>query len=131
MLESAVVLGWSDLSQAQESHSMQMEYGFGAEGTIDFLKLWRSSDRGHWHLVCQYDLQTQNLVRFEKGYASAGLRRNLEFIMQHQSDFLPLHNYGREGLLQIQEPTQEQVDAAQTELAVHLKLDPPGHQNRS
>lgn len=101
---------------------MQLEYCSGSKGTIDLLKLWSSSKRGHWHLVCHYDRQTSDLVRFEQGFASAGLRRNLEFIMQNQTDFLLPQNRGRGGLLQIEKPTQQDADIAQQTSRAYLRI---------
>ena len=54
-------------------------------------------------------------VRFENGYQSEELARILEFVMQHQDSFVPPPNLGRQGLLQIPTPTeQESTDAAIT-----------------
>jgi hypothetical protein len=51
-------------------------------------------------------------VRFDNGYQSEGLAHILEFVMQHQSEFdLPV-NRGRQGLLQISTPTQDETAAA-------------------
>lgn len=123
-LENAIILSWSDLSPSQECSSMQVDYDFSPDGLIDSLKLWLSTSRGHWHLVCQYGIQTHNSVQFEKAYQSAGLGRNLEFIMHHQNEFLPVQNYGRAGLLQIQKPTPEQTEIARVGTQAHLKAEP-------
>jgi hypothetical protein len=94
---------------------------FGPDGLIDSLKLWLSSARGHWHLVCQYGIQTHNSVQFEKAYKSADLACNLDFIMHHQNEFLPVQNHGRAGLLQIQKPTPEQTEIARVGTQAHLQ----------
>ena len=51
-------------------------------------------------------------IRFENGYESEGLARILEFVMQHQNSFLLPPNLGRQGLLQIRTPTEEESAAA-------------------
>jgi len=109
---------------------MQVNYEFSLKGDIDSLALWLSSARGHWHLVCQYGIHTDNSVRFQTGYRSADLARNLDFIMKHQDNFLPLHNYGRAGLLQIQKPTPEELDTARKSSEVYLTIteSPVGRQ---
>jgi hypothetical protein len=51
-------------------------------------------------------------VHFDNGYQSEGLAHILEFVMQRQDAFaLPL-NRGRQGLLQISTPTQDESAAA-------------------
>ncbi len=108
---------------------MQVNYEFSLKGDIDSLALWLSIGRGHWYLVCQYGLRTDKSVQFQNGYSSADLARNLDFIMQHQDNFLPLHNYGRAGLLQIQKPTPEEADMARQSCEAYLKItdSPAGH----
>jgi hypothetical protein len=106
---------------------MQVDYGFSPKGDVDFLKIWLSTVRGHWHLVCQYGIHTHNSVQFEKAYRSADLARNLDFIMHHQDQFLPLQNHGRAGLLQIQKPTQEEMETARVGAEAHLKITESGN----
>jgi hypothetical protein len=122
ILESTIVQSWSELSESRECNSMQVNYEFSLKGDIDSLALWLSIARGHWYLVCRYGLHTDNSVQFQNGYRSADLARNLDLIMKHQDNFLPLHNYGRAGLLQIQKPTQEEVDMARELFEAYLKI---------
>ena len=46
-------------------------------------------------------------VRFDNGYESEGLSNILERVMQHQTFFVLPENLGRQGLLQIATPTEE------------------------
>ena len=51
-------------------------------------------------------------VHFENGYQSEGLAHILELVMQHQNAFVLPPDRGRQGLLQIPTPTQEEITAA-------------------
>jgi hypothetical protein len=51
-------------------------------------------------------------VHFHNGYQSEGLARILESVMQHQTAFSLPADLGRQGLLQIPTPTQEESVAA-------------------
>lgn len=51
-------------------------------------------------------------VRFDNGYESEGLAHTLEFVMQRQNAFALPSNRGRQGLLQISKPTEEESAAA-------------------
>ena len=51
-------------------------------------------------------------IRFDNGYESEGLARILEFVMQHQNSFVLPPNRGRQGLLQISTPTEEESSEA-------------------
>ena len=54
ILESAVVVSWADLMRNAQADLIQIEYGFAADGTIDYLKFWASISRGHWLLAVEY-----------------------------------------------------------------------------
>ena len=51
-------------------------------------------------------------VHFDNNYASEGLANTLDFVMQHQNVFVLPENLGRQGLLQIPAPTDEDSAAA-------------------
>ncbi len=51
-------------------------------------------------------------VHFENGYQSEGLAHILELVMQHQNAFVLPPDRGRQGLLQIPTPKQEESTAA-------------------
>jgi hypothetical protein len=112
ILESAIILSWADLLQSHRSGSIHLEYVFGPEGSISTLKLWLSTVRGHWRLLCGIETKLNSCIQFEDCCKSADLASNLEFILRHQTAFLPLENYGRAGLLQIRYPTQDEIDTA-------------------
>jgi len=115
-LESAIVVSWTDLMHGAQTGLIHVEYGFAPMGTLDYLKVWSSVTRGHWLLACEYWMSASTFhatgLDFDNGYESEGLTHSLEFVMQHQNEFdLPI-NRGRQGLLQITTPTQEESAAA-------------------
>src|SRR6185437_11249573 len=97
ILECAVVVSWTDLLQGEKSGSIHVDYCFSAKGSVDSLKVWLSTTRGHWHLACEYgtimSTDPPSGVRFEQGYESAELAHNLQFIMRHQDAFQPALNH--------------------------------------
>lgn len=115
-LESAVIVSWADLIHEAQTGLIHIEYGFAPTGTLDYLKIWSSLTRGHWLLACEYWMSESTFhgagVRFENGYESEGLSNILERVMQHQTSFVLPENMGRQGLLQISSPTEEDRSAA-------------------
>jgi len=115
-LESAVIVSWTDLMHDAQTGLIHIEYGFAPSGTLDYVKVWSSVTRGHWLLACEYWMSESTFhgvgVRFENGYESAGLGHILESVMQHQTSFVLPPNLGRQGLLQIPTPTEEEGAAA-------------------
>ena len=118
-LESAVIVSWADLMKDPTSGLLHVEYTFGPDNSLDYLKVWSSLTRGEWHLACAYWTSSSAFhnagIHFEDGFRSDGLSRNLEFIMQHQHAFSSTVDRGRTALLQIQVPTAAESEAA-TEL---------------
>jgi hypothetical protein len=112
ILEPAIVVSWADLMRGAQTGLIHMEYGFAAGGTLDYLKFWSSITRGHWLLACQYWMSASKFhrtgVHFDNGYQSEGLAHILESVMQHQTAFSLPADLGRQGLLQIPTPTQEE-----------------------
>jgi hypothetical protein len=128
MLECAVVVSWTDLLQSEKSGLIHVDYCFSPKGSVDSLKLWLSTTRGHWHLACEYSTtmstHPRGVVCFEQGYESAELARNLELIMRHQDAFQPALNQGRHGLLQVCVPTQQEIETASAAIAAaHLQVN--------
>lgn len=111
-LESAVIVSWADLIHEAQTGLIHIEYGFAPTGTLDYLKIWSSLTRGHWLLACEYWMSESTFhaagVRFDNGYESEGLSNILERVMQHQTSFVLPENLGRQGLLQIATPTEEE-----------------------
>ncbi len=116
ILESAIVVSWADLMRAAQTGLIHIEYGFVAGGTLDYLQVWSSITPGHWVQACEYWMSASKFhgtgVHFDNGYQSDGLARILEAVMQHQTAFSLPANLGRQGLLQIPTPTQEEIVGA-------------------
>lgn len=116
MLESAIIVSWADLIHGAQTALIHIEYGFAADGTLDYLKVWSSLTRGRWLLACEYWMSPNTFhsagVCFSNGYESAGLTRIVDFAMRHQNSFALSPNLGRQGLLQISTPTLEESAAA-------------------
>jgi hypothetical protein len=124
ILECAVTDNWPALMRAAESGLIHIDYGFGPRDSIEYLKLWISTARGHWFLACEYWMSTSKFhtsgIHFENGYKSDDLAHNLEWIMQHQAAFSLPPNLGRNGLIQIQTPTEAEIAAATVSLSEAL-----------
>jgi hypothetical protein len=112
ILESAIVVSWADLMPIAQTGLIHIEYGFAASGTLDYLKVLSSIIRGQWLLACEYWMSASAFhgagVHFHNGYQSEGLAHILESVMRHQSAFSLPADLGRQGLLQIPTPTQEE-----------------------
>jgi hypothetical protein len=124
ILESAIVVSWADLMPSVETGLIHIEYGFAAGGTLDYLKVLSSITRGQWLLACEYWMSASTShsagVQFHNGYQSEGLAHILGSVMQHQTAFSPPADLGRQGLLQIPTPTQEESVAAAASLSEAL-----------
>ena len=50
ILESTIVLNWKELTKNAEA-LIHVEYHIGVERSMDYLRVWSSTDRGYWNLV--------------------------------------------------------------------------------
>jgi hypothetical protein len=129
VLESAVVVSWADLMRGAPSGLVHIKYGFAPTGTLDYVQIWSSISRGQWLLACEYWMSPSTFhgtgVRFDNGYHSEGLTHILESVMQHQMAFSLPADLGRQGLLQISTPTQEESRLAATSVSeAHDRISP-------
>jgi hypothetical protein len=116
ILECAVILSWGDLVQSGSPSSIQVEYHMGIDHALEYLKVWSSSTRGHWDLVCEYWMlapysQAAGL-HFSNQYHSDRLGAILKLAMRHQDTSLSFPDTYRDGLVQVYPPTQPEIDAA-------------------
>jgi hypothetical protein len=99
VLESAVIVSWADLMKDTKVGLIHLEYTFALDCSLESLKVLASATRGYWSLVCDYWMSTSashgSGIHFENGFRSEGLSRILEFIMEHQHDFVTPPNVGR------------------------------------
>jgi hypothetical protein len=56
-LQAAVLQSWGDLMPDPSSGQIDIEYETGSDGALEFLKIWSSTVRGCWNLVCEMWLQ--------------------------------------------------------------------------
>ncbi len=116
ILESAIVASWPDLMRNAQTGLIHIEYGFAPTHTLDYVKVWSSLAPGHWLLACEYWMSESTFhgagIRFDNGYESEGLAQILDSVMQRQSEFDLPPNRGRQGLLQISTPNQEETATA-------------------
>jgi len=116
ILKSAIVVSWADLMPGAQTGLTHIEYGFAPSGTLDYLKVLSSMTRGQWLVACEYWMSASTFhsagIHFHNGYQSEGLAHILESVMQHQTAFSLPADLGRQGLLQIPTPTQEESVAA-------------------
>jgi hypothetical protein len=112
MLQCAVFVSWTDLMRGAQTGLIHIEYGFAASGTLDYLKFLSSISRGHWLLVVEYWTSPSKShsigVHFDNGYESETLKHILDSVMQHQTEFSLPVDFGRQGLLQVATPTQQE-----------------------
>ncbi len=119
ILESAVVLNWSDMVQAATGGLLQIEYHVGGERTVDSLKMWCNTTRGYWSLICDYSVNPgwSNGPRFSNGFHSRNLGRFLESIMLNQNLFQHAAEINSNVVIQIGPPTEEEIAAAKLQMA--------------
>lgn len=113
ILGSAVVLNWDALSPQSLPATVRLEYHIGADGTVEYLKLWASA-REYWSLICDYSshLGWSDGPRFANGYHSRKLSRLLQSIMMNQSLFPHACSPNSNTRLEIEAPTVEDTNSA-------------------
>lgn len=115
ILESAVVVSWADLMRGR-SGLIHIEYAFASSAALDYVKVLSSVKRGYWLLACTYWMSASQShdagVHFDNGYESKGLAHILEVVMQHQNLFGLPQDFGRQGMLSIETPTEKENKAA-------------------
>ena len=110
-LEGAVLAVWDELMPTAKAGSIQVEYRVEGDGSLQYLKIWASTKRGSWNLVCeQWILAAWSHVpglQFSEGFYSEALAHFLEIVARHPKVFTSLSGTDRNGLLQISAPTEE------------------------
>ncbi len=114
-LEYAVVQSWDELMPDSTSGLVHIEYQTGSDGALDFFKVWASTIRGHWNLICEFWIRSlwshATGLSFGKDYHSADFARTLELVMGREDAFSKLPD--QQGLIQIYPPTQEERKEAE------------------
>lgn len=113
VLESAVVLSWKDLLHPSKEGLVHVEYGTAPELSLQYLKIWLSTTRGAWDLICEYWMSSGSSrvpaagLTFSNGYHSADLALMLEQMMQHHDGFPnSLSGESAVNLIQVHSPTE-------------------------
>ena len=124
ILECAVALNWKDLTSSDEPTSIQLEYHVGSGRSLDYLKCWSSTQRGYWHLVCEYWMKSgstyQSGATFDGSIYSADFAWMLDAIMQHQAAFRFSSSEFPDGLIQISQPSKSFIGPAQKDMSEAL-----------
>jgi hypothetical protein len=116
ILSDALVLNWGDLMPERTSGLIHIEYHVEPLGSVEYMKVWASTIRGHWNLICEHwmrwDTSHQSGLHFRNGYKSDGLTRMLDTIMQRQEIFLIGAAPGKDRMIQVYPPTDADRAAA-------------------
>ena len=114
VIENAVILSWDELMPKAIPGIIQVEYHTGPEGVLEYLKVWASTERGYWKLVCEYWKSSLWShvpgCSFGKNHHPGDFSRRLESVMQDEYDFAKLPQ--QDGLIQIYPPTESERHAA-------------------
>ena len=113
LLKSAVVLNWEALTQSPTAGGVRVEYHIGADGALEYLKLWNTA-REYWSLICEYSahLAWSDGPRFCNGYHSRSLSRLLQSIMLSQGPGMHGIAPNSNGILDVHPPSAEDVGLA-------------------
>jgi hypothetical protein len=118
ILESAVVINWSDLVGDAASGLVQVQYHVGEERLIDDVRIWSSTARGYWSLVCHcsVDPYLSCTLHFRNGYQDGDFGNLLAAIMKRQSEFLHKRIANANYLVRVGPPTIDVLASAQTSI---------------
>lgn len=123
ILQCAVALNWKSLT-ANDTAAMQVEYRTGPRQSLEYLKLWSSSSRGFWNLVCEYWMLSspahESGATFRGSNHSTDLAWMLDAVMQHQGEFVAASTGFVDGLVQINRPTDADIVSAQKDMTEAL-----------
>jgi hypothetical protein len=129
ILESAVFLNWPAFGQPSEEGMVQVEYHAGAEQSIEYLKIWCANTRGYLSLVCDYAVAVHRPngagARFSNGFHSRDLGRFLDSILMNQNLFSHGCRPNCNVVIQVRQPSEEQVKVAKERVTQALNLTAP------
>lgn len=124
-LEYAVIHNWDKLMPDSSSGLVHIEYQTGSDGSLDYFKIWASTIRGHWNLICEFWMKPlwSNAIglRFGGDYHSVDFAHTLELVMGHEDAFSKLPDH--QGLIQIFPPTPAERTEAERWISVAFNHD--------
>ena len=127
-LSGVVVLSWDDLMPEPGSGLIHIEYHVEPPGSIEFVKVWASTIRGEWNLICEYGMRPggsrENGLRLVGKYKSAGLERMLQSVLQNRGTFLSGTVSLGDNMIQVSPPTDSERVAAGKRNVLHSLLAP-------
>jgi hypothetical protein len=114
VLKSAVVLSWNDLVKGSQTGIIDIEYGTAPEPSLQYLKIWLSTTRDTWDLICEYWISPGTSpvpvagLTFSNGYYSSDLKQMVGHLMRHQVSIPDLLS-GKSSvtLMRVQSPTED------------------------
>jgi hypothetical protein len=125
LLKAAVVINWTDFISEGQSGIVHLDCRFGDEEEVNHLTIWVATERGEWRLAGEYSRShTKNSLpgmSFEGGYRSEKLACTLDTIFEHQRSFAALPNPGRDGLIEVEQPTSRERRIAEDAIASMLR----------
>jgi hypothetical protein len=129
VLTSAVVLNWKDLMGGAQPGLIHIEYHTDNQRSLQYLKVWSSTAKGYWQLVCEYWVRPgwshPKGLAFADGRGSADFASMLRFLVTHQHSFSKDFGVIQGGLVQVNLPTEDERIAAERLLArVMQRLGP-------
>jgi hypothetical protein len=128
-LKSTVASSWSELTLGKGL--VHVEYQTGADGELDFIKIWASEVWGEWKLICELWMRPLwshlSGVHFGSEFHSTDFARTLELAVGSvdATNMLPKHR----GLVQVFPPSAaEQNEAGATNDALKHPARPSQEQ---
>ena len=118
ILESAVVLNWHDLVRGAIPGLIHVEYHIGEQQSIGELRIWSSTARGYWSLVCHssIDSDLSCTLHFKNGYQDGDFGKLLAAIMKGQGEFLHKRAANANYLVQVGLPRVDVLASAKTSI---------------
>lgn len=115
ILECAVILTWHDL-MGDSAGNVHIECSNTSDRTVEYLKIWSSTIRGQWDLVCEYWMEPHVTIAagitYSNGHSSDALAGMLGMIMQHQKLFHSRYAPLAMDLIQVNKPSAAEIGAA-------------------
>jgi hypothetical protein len=125
LLDYAVQAGWNDLEPAATLAQVRVEYHPGGDVPLEFVKVWASTVRGTWSLVCEYwplSLWSRPIgLTFSNQYYSEGLVQAFAAVARTPDAFPRGASNGFDGFLLVENVTAEEQAQAERQLANALR----------